>query len=631
MYKLFRLILFSGCFEPSASQGQRRAPQMELPEELNFPTRTVNVAERLARSHGIEVTSLLLLNLGSILTQGSFKADANLLSLRPWKTVRPWLLKDRENLNLLTNLWQALAAPLKIIIVVSQDKTLEYKDYFNTDFNHHLRHKFICVLLTRTAAQDRALGYRSLIFQLPTVALIGTSRQRSWCFENRDNLFWQYIPRSIDTCDLTASTCTLHKFREILRYEFDLLGISYGLDVRCNRTELWNIYVSEPKTKLHMKFHSWSRWNVRDEGLTGCFSYIPFSPVDVSAFAKPFSPGSWCLILTTVLVLATAWLLIVRRSPLTFSVQIILGIVSCGDVNVEARSFSSTMIGCVALAFAFLIGQVYSNSVMSCFLDPTYEVPSTLITLECTTTQYCNRGRSLDIVLRNMAACSIPRHTLNGLERPLRAFRPPSRRRSLTFALLGIYRTRFDGRSQPLPLVPTQSIKIWDQILQHGIVSPRRMSSSGDVRISSSELLRKAKSDQDFGLKEAHRSMSDYRKIDESRLIPTDLEFVSFNTTREWFETTSFVKLLPLFASCFSVIVGAISLELGYANQKFPVLICKRFMFLVYRKSFIIRAALLFPQPSHFPTLRRLLFDLRERLRKRRSLHRGTVELQRER
>ena len=573
MYKVFCLVVFLGSFEPSAAQEQRRVPQFESPEELNFPTRTVNVAERLARSHGIEVTSLLLLNLGSILTQGSSKADANLLSLRPWKTVRPWLLKDAENLGLLTNLWQALAAPLKIIIVVSNDETLEYKKYFNIDFVHNLRHKLICVLLTRTAAQDRAYGFRTSMFQLPTVALIGENRKRSWCYENRDNLFWQYVPKYIHACDLTARACAFENFHEVLHYETGFLRIAYGLGVRCNGTGVWNIYALQPKTKKRMKFYSWLRWNVRDDGLTGCFSYIPFSPVDVSAFGKPFTPRSWWLILTTVLVLATAWLLIVRRSPLTFSVQIMLAIVGCGHINVEARSFSSTMIGCVALAFAFLVGQIYSNTVMSCFLDPTHEVPSSLIALECTTIQYCNRGPSLDTVLRNMAACSIPRHGLSELKRPLRTFRLSRGEESVTFALLDPYRTRFNGRTQPLPLVPTQSIEIWDRILQHGIVSPRRISSSGDICTSSSEYRRKAidKSDPDSVSKEAHRWVTNHRMIDESRLMLTDLDFVSHNTTREWFDTTSFVKILPLFAICLLTIVGAIGLELGFANREFSV------------------------------------------------------------
>lgn len=70
----YRALLCISLWEFSGSQHE--------PHNETFPMEVVVSAENSARDRGVEPTSVLLLDLGSVLTRGSFTTEALLLSLR---------------------------------------------------------------------------------------------------------------------------------------------------------------------------------------------------------------------------------------------------------------------------------------------------------------------------------------------------------------------------------------------------------------------------------------------------------------------------------------------------------------------------------------------------------------------
>ena len=63
-----------------------------------------------------------------------------------------------------------------------------------------------------------------------------------------------------------------------------MLAISYFLRIRCNTTEVGiQYYISKTVRAQDYSFAMISHWNVREECATECFSYILYSPVDVTA------------------------------------------------------------------------------------------------------------------------------------------------------------------------------------------------------------------------------------------------------------------------------------------------------------------------------------------------------------
>ena len=140
-------IVLSSLGAPNSKQlAQLRVTDLE---EQADPMDVVRKAEKVAAERNMTPTSILFLDLGSVLTRGSFSSNASLLSLRP-RILLP--------VEVHTELWQALAAPQKIFVVMSQSEGLENKNFFGSDFVQNIRHKFVFLLLTRTESQNERFG-----------------------------------------------------------------------------------------------------------------------------------------------------------------------------------------------------------------------------------------------------------------------------------------------------------------------------------------------------------------------------------------------------------------------------------------------------------------------------------------
>ena len=528
--------------------GRRRQAKPDI-----FPMEIAISAEELASQKGTEATSLLLLDLGSGLTLGSLNSNASFLSSRPF------LSKRFLTLEVHTVLREALAAPLRIIVIVSLNQCLQQKHLFENDFVQNIRHKLLFLILIATGAQDKKLQEEIIISPLPTIVWSENAVSRSWCFENRDNLIRRRVPKPIAACDSTISTC---KFKDLTERPLLISGsllIGYTLKVTCNTTEAKIHYKAAltPKNEESGMLISKSLWNLADVKASNCYSFIPFSHVDVSALLKPFDLRVWFLIVSNVLLLAAAWSSIVRGSKWVFSGQIFFSIITVRQVGLSPQTFSATVICCVALIFTFLIGHLYSICVMSSLLDPTFRLPPTHPVEDCRMTLYCYSEDSLEFKLENAAVCRIPPHMLASVTRPLRRFKPliPYEEETCPFISVESIVLRLQTKSITLPLVLTQNSTIWERILQHGMLSPARL----DV-LEVKYLLASATDDKS-ARKSKERNQMRWLRAEKWFDEKLQLEYVSFNTTREWFDMHSFLKILPIFGFCILSIVAAICFE----------------------------------------------------------------------
>lgn len=527
------------------------------------PLDVVASAEEIARHHGVKPISLLLLDLGSILTEGSFNTKAFLLSLKPSTRLQP-------RIKVHTELWQALAAPLKIVVVVFQGGIFGNINYFGSDFTQNIRHKFLFLFITRTDDQDKKLGEYTGISGLTTVIWSGNKPQRSWCCGNRDNLFWEYEHGS---CNLKRRACGVESINESSEVLGIVLRVTYKIRVKCNTTWI-RVYraVVLPTLTRRERQSVLSSLNVLEEGTSGCHTFIPMVNADVTALLKPFDETVWCLILMNITVLAVAWALIVRQSASHFTSQISLNLIAVREVTLVPKSFSSTVIGCAALAFSFLIGRLYSNTVMSYFVDPVGDSLPLYLPFDCRMNTICYYPKSLDSLFDYVAVCNVPPPLFVSVRAPVRTVQA-----SRLFGRRDIF-NKLDTDDIPTPtlsfgfmiLVPTQRSESIDRIIRHGIISPARLEvhelrSLMARRVDQQKTKLKANLDEHF----AYSYVTYVKTLAPSLPLPPGaVGYVSFNTTREWFDADSFLKMRPLIVACSLSIAVTMGIELGFVKRR---------------------------------------------------------------
>ena len=535
----------------------------ELPAEHQqaHPMDIVLSAEEIVREHGMRPTSVLFLDFGSILTRGSFRTDGSLLSMWP----EPFVARIPVlTLGIHLDLWLPLAAPLKIIVVVSQDVWSENLFFFRSDSFQNIRHKFLFLLATRTEVQDRTVtpSLRFEMNKLPMVIWSGDKPPRWSCFENRDNLFWEPEPKSMGACDIEPTQCKAEEFIEILFQQFSTTNIGYTLVVKCNTTRAQIYYTGAiaRQNDKNLGLFFMSLLFIWDPRVSACRTLIPSVAVDITALAKPFEREVWCSIIAMVLFLAVAWSLMQRKSALIFFSELSLSVITTREVTMVPKHLSGTMLGCTAVAFILLVGKLYSNTVMSSFLAPTSEVPPPIPTALCHSTIWCFDEELLNLILSSAAACDIPKAMLTTLGRPLRRFTPIG---AQVKVLLGLNANMLESSKRGLSwlqLVPTQTSMIFDRIFQHGIISQGRLFTH-EEKVS---LSRRARPGMKRGQALHNRAAMAVVRAFLMRTEKLPFEAVEYNKTTEQFDTDRFMKILPLIWVCLGLVIGAICAELSY-------------------------------------------------------------------
>lgn len=515
----------------------------------------VEAAEEYALLYDVKPTSLLIMDLGSVLTQGSVTLKSSLLSLRPEIPER--LTKIRSDVH--TELVDGLAAPQKIILVTSQLETARSSVFYTTDFTQNIRHKFLIVVLAMLPTKAPVSG--PAIFLARTIVWSRNRKESVHCMDNYGNLFIKEGSRQYPlACDLNVVKCTTTEVRSKMFDTIGQCGLTIFVRVKCNATEFENIYDVRNRWALQNEliYLLASRGTVLERRWLDCYAFILVNHIDVTALLKPFELDAWLLILTTAATLAVAWSTMARKSFFGVLGHIFVSMITGRDFDFRPKKCANTMIGCVTLAFIFFTAQLYSNIVMSSFLDPTLANPPSLFSLNCRWNPWCQNVTRVEEILGIVGLCAFPMHLLAQMSRPLR-LRHEVHRHQMSEHLEASRYSNTRALRQ-FPVVLTQECRVIDRIIEHGVISFNRQMTVENAH-------RRVRVDPD-----PVRSRGTYegtiRALKRHAYArKADTHLATHSSVVGDFDMEGFIKLQPLVALCVVLIVGCWCLELCWVRR----------------------------------------------------------------
>ena len=487
----------------------------------------VGAAESFVRDRGMEPSSVLLLDLGGSLTSGSFTTRALLLSLRLYT----------KNDDIHAELWEALAAPQKIVVIVSAPSCTKNALFFKWDYGEDIRHKVLFIPIPGTLKETwrcTAGGTLTSFFLDP-----GGKHDTHRCLENRDNLFWEQSFKPIRSCNAETFKC---KFGHFAYWPHTFPGqnsrfhAKFRLGFTCNGSHVENIYsvgyTSMPPLRTALMLMS--LYHIRSPRFSHCLSDIPLETIDVTALVEPFEPEVWWLVVATVVLLGVAWALIVRKSAPIFCTELTLGTVTCCELTLAPKRYSDAMIGCVALSFAFIVGQIYSNTVMSSFLDPTFEFSEKYPMFTCTGESSCYNETFLSFSLGLRPVCDTPSLMRGIASKPLKKWRSSGPVRFFGPYEFVTLEATSGSNTVYMGLSVTRTSDIFSRLEQHAVFSPATLTIHGE------KLIRRDRDRAKMAVPNPDDPdpISSYKRGAAATRVPLypPFEYVEFNTTRDVFD-----------------------------------------------------------------------------------------------
>ncbi|XP_003748227.2 uncharacterized protein LOC100898231 [Galendromus occidentalis] len=526
------------CVSMSLLQEENQHGRRVRHHESAQPMELVSGAAWAASQLGVvKATSLLIVGLGQVLFGGSMRTDSSLIL--PNSSISERTRGGRQRVTL----FEILAAPLQVVII-SPAKTWLTDALAKSEFVQDIRHKFLLLILTRSR------GSLSLNETLPrrywtrTIFWSGHRMRNFLCIRIHDNLFVTKTSDPISACGCTPPVSIVEQVVDAFDFEKEESIYALSVKVRSNSTVYDVSFKTETVNSVDRQrvFYRSQRWSLCAHDASNCFSYIVLTTTDVTALLKPFEAEVWCCLFLGVLGVATLVSKMTRESSVfdTFS-HLILGAITAHDLRFKPKNYSSLTVGCTAVAFTFMISIVYSNCVMSAFLDPTMEVPPSRLRWDCRMTTWCDSVPLLEYLLQTGSVCHFPEHLRQSLDKPVSrsAIFKGDRYRSSLRLVVDFRRSSPETFSQVF-LLSSQTSNILDRLIQHGIAS------LGRIKIARNH----AHTRSDQGVR-GSRLRS---KIVEKK--GPRVQYVAFNTTREWFDMESFVKILPLFGICYLLVLS---------------------------------------------------------------------------
>ena len=219
--------------------------------------------------------------------------------------------------------------------------------------------------------------------------------------------------------------------------------------------------------------------------------------------------------------------------------------------NPSPKSYPLTVKSCVTLAFAFLMGSIYSNSVKSSFLDSTFVRPPSRHYMICRFSHLCERVDILQTMLNYSPVCDFPQILLAVFDKPLAPFQAIEvwsiqDPRSSTLSAVEAPVSRF----AQLPLVFTERSNTLERLIQHSVLSDKVLRIAEHRNILENQVYSRAR----YWIPES--AMSDSRYTSDSNRYK-NIPFVTYDTTREHFDMNSFVMLVSSCSIFFLFIEAA--------------------------------------------------------------------------
>lgn len=510
------------------------------------PEQIAAVVQNYLALRGIPSTAALVVDMGGNLRCGSVRLESSFLS-------EPRFVKNQKvgiSRVMTATLLDALAADLSIAVVLE-----DTDPDILSDIVQNIHHK--CVLQIILVSQRAEIISSGAAFILK-----GRLPPELFCASMYDNLISRWSKAQSISCPQQELTCRLTnvKMETMIARFFSMFRLR--LTIRCNSSETVLHYDAPPAISDgaadFYNDHLNSRYRLVQNEVLQCDALIPRAQTDVTTFLKPFGIDVWILILVFVVKLAAllAW----SQGELMRSVvwHVSLTLIAASSIDVRCRSYSLLLIACSALLMTFFISVVYSNSVMSYFLDTSQATEIRQI-WDCRVSTACSKSIAEDMLSEtDRAYCGLPEHLKLELRRPLRRLLFSDKEQLQHFEGCCYLRVKpritapFGNAKYTLQLLltVTQTSKNIDRLLQHGIVSIQRFERK-DVRKKGSR----------------HSAALDGFVMKTTRPFPRKNKtnwdnFMSFEAVDAGFDMDSFRKLLPIIVTCGIVVLCSVLFEL---------------------------------------------------------------------
>lgn len=503
------------------------------------PAEIADVAQTYVLRRGIPLTDVVILDVSFLLTNGSVNLGTSLLSSPIDAT--------KDHRNVAPVLVDALATHLLIVLLLrpTRDIPVRYLEAgsLNTvDFAQHVRHK--CLLQVIVTKKDASAIFSS------GVSLVWGPRSAPvlYCAATYDELMTFWPKKASTSCGTATLKCrTTNALPEKI---VSAVGTVYKLTltISCNGTQARLPYEAESHLRADRVITQQNQMRLKYSPCpiaAECYSLILRESTDVTTLLKPFTLEVWlltvlCLVLTAAII---SW---TESEPILSTIcTIALSFIGSSAVEANCRKYSVLIIACATVSMSFLLSVVYSNSVMSYFLQIASE-RSPKSSVYCTFPQVCEAALESSRFMSGVRYCGLS-------ERAKRACRLPLRREVLypdnagagTFlspCFLERNANSFSPRKLQLQVVLSRTSKSLEKLLQGGILTPEAF--ERHTRTQPSKF-------HNAYERAAAKALSRYL-VDGKADLST---FVSYNMTADWFDLAKLHQLMPLMNICGFVIV----------------------------------------------------------------------------
>ena len=460
-------------------------------------------------------------------------------------------------------LLDALAAPLNIILITSQDEYSKRQKFYGADFTQNIRHKFMFLILTKTRAQNDIFRKMSTIFYVRTIVWANNKKSGFTCMTGYDNLFARYTLASLSACKYATLMCALDDLYYLTYPGTRYIHFYIVVALKCNSTAVRTPFeVSAMSTGSDdRRFDLLSRWSLIAPQPVECLAFTVLTTVDVSALLQAFLPETWGLIFMSAAFVAVIRSTMFREPSLRILGQTLKNIITVGNIDSTGKSYPRMMMACASLALSFFVGLLYANNLMSSFLNPTTGFPSQHYFF-CWMDRVCESNRHLEETLEFLPVCNFPPLLRVKIRKPLARFHYDENkglgelRRSS--ANLMTFPDKKKTKVDQLPLTMTQRSNVLERAFQHGVISYKRIETFEFINVAAiqSHAEPTAQSIKTYST----RMERIYGKKPNHRLL-------TYESTTGELNMSSFLKLQPLFGFCFLSILAVWGFERYYPRR----------------------------------------------------------------
>lgn len=528
------------------------------------PSEIADVAQRYIVRRGIQFTDVLIFDASSLLTNGSVRLWTSFLSLQ--ETLPPAHLGAQRFTSPLMH--EALASPSLIVLLF---RAGEYDDFL--DLVQNIQHK--CLLQIIFIKKEP----NPYVSSSPTYLWKDSSAPILRCSRTYDYLMTETLNAKQESCENLELKCRVSDVRLETVLAFVKSSYSLALSLTCNNTsarlryqaQFNDVFSNRSVHDAHMR--TW--YSVCSE-TTECYSLILRASTDLTAFVQPFDWVVWIVTCLSMLLTATifAW---TQPEPIPVKLcQMTLNFIAACSIEANCKKYSVLILACTILLMTFLLSTIYSNTVMSYFLEVARdEKPDTS---RSDTLDYCRFSSMCDTMfLTERFDLEGDYHRYCSLsERAKRACKGPLRKEVFHNDILRKTHSAW-GERLSCHLQRTASVKSLVKITRRTVISQRllvltrtsktleRLMQSGFIsqRVFERGILLKGRTSDgffnEFALKDqansTGRNKTDWKK------------YVTFDEEGSLFDLMKFRELIPLVATCGFIVLCSAAFEQLLSNN----------------------------------------------------------------